>query len=203
MPKGQAKVVKVWQSALNGDEAAMYSGQRDIKWRRRGIKGRQRGVGWQWCGSSVNGRWGKSWWKWLLIHTNACHEHTGNYYSLLVFLFIFFHRQLNYFYYEHIHRIATLKGNDRRNWNKYRKAGFKIYESWIWAECRLHKHACVRSPATITELPEETPRWATVIYNALNDRMTSTETDRPIHEAIDFSADTATDVFAASGWYQF
>ena len=53
------------------------------------------------------------------------------------------------------------------------KRSFKMLDMSPESEQSVHKHARVRSPVPITELPEETPRWATVMYNALNDRMTS------------------------------
>ena len=76
------------------------------------------------------------------------------------------------------------------------KRGFKKLYMSPESEQSVHKHARVRSPVPI-DLPEATPRWTTVLYNALNGRMTSIETG--IHEAIDFTADTVTDAFAASG----
>ena len=78
-----------------------------------------------------------------------------------------------------------------------KKRGFKMLDMSPESEQRVHKHARVRSPLPIADLPEATPRWTTVMYNALNDRMTSIETG--IHEAIDFTADTVTDAIAASG----
>ena len=52
--------------------------------------------------------------------------------------------------------------------NSIEKRDFKMLDMSPESEQSVQKHARVRSPAPITKLPEETPRWATVMYNTLN-----------------------------------